>query len=154
GHVSRRLEGIAQSAEQPLSELPLLSEAERHQLLVSWNDTAANHPCEVCIYDLFAAQAQKTPDAIAVDYGDERLSYRALDERANQLAHHLQSLGVGPEVRVGVCLERSLELVVGLLGILKAGGAYVPLDPGYPAERLAFMLEDSQAPVLLTQKSI
>ncbi|MDB4970228.1 MAG: amino acid adenylation domain protein, partial [Myxococcales bacterium] len=138
--------------EPRVSELTLTTEAERRQLLVDWNDTAAGYPHQSCIHELFAAQAARTPDAIAVEFGDERLTYRQLDERSNQLAHHLQSLGVGPEVRVGVCVERSLEVLAGLLAILKAGGAYVPLDPGYPTDRLAFMVEDAALTVLVTQQ--
>ena len=104
--------------------------------------------------ELFAAQAARTPDATAVVFADQQLSYAQLDARANQLAHHLRGMGVGPEVVVGLCVERSLEMLVGVLGILKAGGAYLPLDPAYPAERLAFMLEDARAPVLLTQAKL
>ena len=137
-----------------ISQLPLLTEAERHQLLVEWNDTAVEYPRDRCIHQLFEAQVERSPEATALVYEDQQLTYGELNARANRLAHHLRSLGVGPEVLVGVCLERSLELVVGLLAILKAGGAYVPLDPSYPAERLAFMLQDTQAPVLLTQQRL
>ena len=129
-----------------MDRLPLLGRCEREQLLVEWNATAAPYPHEQCIDELFEAQVARTPEAIAVVFEDERLSYGELDARANQLAHHLRGIGIGPEVVVGLCVERSLEMVVGLLAILKAGGAYVPLDPGYPVERLAFMLGDS-APV-------
>ena len=128
--------------------------AEREPLLVQWNDTAVDYPRDHCIHQLFEQQVARTPDATAVVFEDARLTYAELNARANQLAHHLITLGVGPDVLVGLCLERSLELVVGLLGILKAGGAYVPLDPSYPAPRLAFMLEDTQAPVLLTQHKL
>ena len=121
---------------------------------MQWNDTAVDYPRDRCIHQLFEQQVARTPDATAVVFEDTRLTYAELNARANQLAHHLITLGVGPDVLVGLCLERSLELVVGLLGILKAGGAYVPLDPGYPAPRLAFMLEDTQAPVLLTQHKL
>ena len=120
----------------------MLDPAERHTILREWNDTARPLP-RATLPELFAAQAQRTPDAIAVVFGDEWLSYAELDARANQLAHHLRGLGVGPEVVVGLCVERSPAMLVGLLGILKAGGAYLPLDPGYPQERLAFMLEDA-----------
>src|SRR3712207_2358451 len=154
GHFQTLLEGIVADPDQHISTLPLLTEAERHQLLVEWNDTQTKYPEDVCIHQLFEAQVERTPDAVAVVFEDERLSYQQLNEKANQLAHHLQALGVGPEVLVGVCMERSLEMVVGLLGILKAGGAYVPLDPSYPKERLAFMLEDSQASVLLSQQRL
>src|SRR5205823_8434628 len=112
---------------QRLSELPLLPEAERRRLLIEWNATEAAYPQDQCLHQLFAAQARKTPEAVAVVYEDQWLTYQALDARANQLARRLQALGVGPESRVGICLERSLEMVVGLLAILKAGGAYVAL---------------------------
>src|SRR3712207_466744 len=129
-------------------------EVERHQLLFEWNETHTEYPTDACIHELFEEQARRTPDAVAVVFEEEQLSYRELNRRSNQLAHYLRKLGVGPEVLVGVCMERSLEMVVGLLGILKAGGAYVPLDPAYPKERLAFMLEDSQASVLLSQQRL
>ncbi len=135
------------------TDLPILTEAERHQLLVEWNDTQADYPQNQCTHQLFEAQVERTPEAVAVVFEDQKLTYQELNSRANQLAHYLQALGVGPEVLVGICLERSLEMVVGLLGILKAGGAYVPLDPAYPSERLTLMLSDCQAPVLLTQKT-
>ncbi|MDB4965383.1 MAG: linear gramicidin synthase subunit, partial [Myxococcales bacterium] len=149
--LSQLLFAIADGPAQRISSLGLLSAAERRQLLVEWNDTAAEHPRDACLHQLFAAQAARTPDAVAVESGAQSLTYRQLDERANQLAHQLRALGVAPDVRVGICVERSLEMIVGLLGILKAGGAYVPLDPSYPADRLAFMVEDAALPVLLTQ---
>ncbi len=151
GHFQILLEGVVADPGQHLSALPLLTEAERHQLLVEWNDTQSDYPRDACIHELFETQAERTPDAVAVVFEDERLTYRQLNRRSNQLAHHLRKLGVGPEVLVGICVERSIEMVVGLLGILKAGGAYVPLDPSYPRERLGFMLEDARAPVLLTE---
>ena len=178
GHFQTLLQGILANPDQPLTQLPLLTEAERHQLLVEWASTSSAtddtcpEPAEgKCIHHLFEEQVVRTPDAVAVvmDAGSklkvqgdrsypetlnlepETLTYAALNARANQLAHYLQSLGVGPEVLVGICVERSIEMIVGLLGILKAGGAYVPLDPTYPKERLAFMLQDSDASVLLTQ---
>jgi amino acid adenylation domain-containing protein len=154
GHFQILLEGIISDSDQPISNLPLLTEAEKHQLLVEWNDTAADYPKSTCIHELFEAQVERTPEAIAVQFEGKQLSYRELNSRANQLAHYLQGLGVGPEKLVGICVERSLEMVVGLLGILKAGGAYVPLDPGYPSERLEFMLRDAQVAVLLTQGKI
>ncbi len=154
GHYRVLLEAIVADPEQRISQLPLLTEAERHQLLVQWNDTAVEYPRDRCIHQLFEAQVERSPEATALVCEAQQLTYRELNARANRLAHHLRTLGVGPEVLVGVCLERSLELVVGLLGILKAGGAYVPLDPSYPAERLAFMLQDTQAPVLLTQQRL
>ncbi|RKH18898.1 amino acid adenylation domain-containing protein [Corallococcus sp. CA047B] len=152
GHYQTLLEGIVAEPEQSVSRLPLLTEPEHHQLVRAFNQTQTNFPRERCIHELFEAQAKKTPNAVAVVFEDQRLTYRELDQRANQLGHHLRSMGVGPEVLVGLCVERSLELVVGLLGILKAGGAYLPLDPSYPEERLAFMLEDSGTPILLTQR--
>ena len=154
GHFQTLLEGIVANPEQRLSDLPLLTPAEQHQLLVQWNDTQAEYPKDACIHELFEAQVERTPNAIAVVFAEEQLSYRELNRRANQLAHYLQKLGVKPEVRVGICAQRSLDLVIGLLGILKAGGAYIPLDPNYPQERLAFMLQDAQAPVLLTQSQL
>jgi len=137
-----------------LSDVPLLTEAERQQLLLEWNDTKTDSPQDLGIHQLFEAQVARTPDALAVVFADEVLTYEELNRRTNQLAHHLRALGVGPEVPVGICLEPSLEIVIGLLGILKAGGVYVPLDPTYPKERLAFMLEDAQVPVLLTQERL
>ncbi len=202
GHFQTLLAGIVANPDQCLSDLPLLTEAEQHQMLVEWNGLARQSPyaqgklatypttSHRCLHHLFEAQVERTPDAVAVIIFPEasqnhstprskgtqaqsathrasvrnpqpieqvpaiQLTYRELNQRANQLAHYLQKLGVGPDVRVGLCLERSLEMVVGLLGILKAGGAYVPLDPDYPQERLAFMLAHTQAPVLLTQQKI
>ncbi|TMI02370.1 MAG: amino acid adenylation domain-containing protein, partial [Betaproteobacteria bacterium] len=150
-HWRLLLEGMIASPERCVWELPLLSEAERRQLLTEWNQTAVEYQRDSCVHELFEAQAERTPQAIAVRFEGQRLTYQELDRRSNQLAHHLRELGVGPEVLVGICVERSLEMVVGLLGILKAGGAYVPIDPSYPAARQAFMLQDSQAKVLLTQ---
>ncbi len=154
GHFQTLLEAIVANPQQPVSELPLLTAAERHQLLVELNDTQAEYRQDKCIHQLFETQVERTPEAVAVVFEDKQLNYRELNARANQLAHHLQKLGVRPGVLVGICVERSLEMVVGMLGILKAGGAYVPLDPTYPQERLAFMLEDSQVSVLLTQQQL
>jgi amino acid adenylation domain-containing protein len=154
GNFQTLLEAMVADPEQRLSDLPLLTEAERQQLLVEWNSTKTDCPRDVCIHQLFEAQAERTPDVVAVVFEAEQLTYAELNRRANQLAHHLRALGVGPEVLVAICLERSLEMVIGLLGILKAGGAYVPLDPAYPKERLAFMLKDAQVPVLLTQERL
>jgi non-ribosomal peptide synthetase component F len=131
--------------------LPLLSAGERDQLLVQWNATQAPYPRERCVHELFAEQAARTPEAVALVYVEQTLSYGELERRANQLGQYLKTLGVGPDVIVGVCLERSLELVIGVLGVLKAGGAYLPLEPQYPAPRLAYMLQDAQAPVVLTR---
>jgi amino acid adenylation domain-containing protein len=151
GHFHTLLEGIVTAPERPISELPLLSAAERHQLLVEWNETGTEYPQDKCIHQLFEEQSLRTPDAVAVVFENQQLTYRELNSRANKIARHLQKLGVGPEVSVGICVERSLEMVVGLLGVLKAGGAYLPLDPAYPQERLAFMLKDAQVSILLTQ---
>jgi len=153
-HFQTLLEGIVADPDQQLSNLPLLSEAERHQLLVEWNNNKAGHSQTQCIHQLFQAQVERTPDAIAVVLEGEQLTYGELNRRANQLAHHLRSLGVGPEVPVGLRMEHSLEVIVGLLGILKAGGAYLPLDPAYPKERTAFMIEDAHIPVLLVQERL
>jgi amino acid adenylation domain-containing protein/thioester reductase-like protein len=153
GHFQTLLEGIATAnTDQRLSDLSLLAEAERHQLLAEWNATRSNYPGDLCLHELFENQMEQTPDAVAVIFEEESLTYRELNHRANQLAHYLQSLGVGPEVLVGIYVDRSLEMVVGMLGVLKAGGAYLPLDPAYPKPRLAFMLADAQVPVLLTQQ--
>ena len=148
------LQGIVTDSSQYLAYLPLLSEEERHKILVEWNDTEAEYPKDKCIHQLFEEQVERTPDYVAVVFEDQKLTYRELNARANQLAHYLQKLGVGPEVLVGICVERSPLMVIGLLGILKAGGAYVPLDPTYPKERLTFMLQDSQVSILLTQKHL
>ncbi|WP_164019628.1 non-ribosomal peptide synthetase, partial [Pyxidicoccus trucidator] len=149
-YYTRALELMALQPEARYERSPLLGEAERHRLLVEWNDTRADVRHDACVHQLFEAQAGRAPDAVAVDFEGARLTYRQLDLRSNQLARHLRALGVGPEVRVALCLERSLEMVVGLLAILKAGGAYVPLDPGYPPERLAYMFQDAAPAVLLT----
>ncbi|MEH2142078.1 AMP-binding protein, partial [Nostoc sp.] len=145
---------IVASPEKRLSELPLLTPAEENQLLVQWNCTQSEYPQDKCLHQLFEMQVKHTPDEVAVVSGFSKLTYQQLNTQANQLAHYLRSLGVGADVLVGVCVERSLGMVVGLLGILKAGGAYVPLDPDYPKERLSFMLNDSQVSVLLTQNKL
>jgi len=154
GHFCAVLKSIIQNPQQDVANLSLLTEQERYQLLVEWNDRAVNYPRHQCIHQLFEAQVESTPDTIAVIFEDEQLTYHELNARANQLAHYLQSLGVGTEVLVGIFVERSIEMVVGLLGILKAGGAYVPLDPNYPQERLSYILADSGVKVLLTQESL
>ena len=148
------LDEIVADPERRISDLPLLSPAERHQLLTEWNNTMGEASKDQCIHELFETQVEKSPDALAVVFEDQQLTYRELNRRANQLALYLGKLGVGPESLAGICMEPSLETIVGLLGILKAGGAYVPLDPAYPKERLAFMLEDSRVAVLLTQKEL
>jgi amino acid adenylation domain-containing protein len=154
GHLQTLLEGMVANPDQCLADLPMLTAAERHQLLIEWNQTQTDYPKDKCIHHLFEAQVEQTPDAVAVVIEDQQLTYRELNSRANQLAHYLQGLGVEPEVLVAICIKRSLEMVVGLLGILKAGGAYVPLDPAYPKERLRYMLSDSQVPILLTQEQL
>ncbi|MBW4570975.1 MAG: amino acid adenylation domain-containing protein [Tolypothrix carrinoi HA7290-LM1] len=153
-HFQTLLSAIVTHPEQRVSQLPLLSEQQRYQLLVEWNQTAADYPQNKCIHQLFFEQVERTPDAVAVVCEEQIITYKELNNRANQLARYLQDLGIRPEVRVGVCIERSVEMVVGLLGILKAGGAYVPLDPTYPQERLRYMLDDSGALLLLTQQKL
>ncbi|HEX8145435.1 MAG TPA: amino acid adenylation domain-containing protein [Pyrinomonadaceae bacterium] len=154
-HFNMLLESIVADPDQPISTIPLLTPDERRQLLFEWNDTARDYPTDTqCIHQLFEAQVERTPDAVALVCGDHEVSYLELNARANKLAHHLRKLGVGPEVLVGVLMERSVEMVVSLLAILKAGGAYLPLDPLYPQERLAFMLADAEVAVLLTQESL
>ena len=153
-HFQTLLKAIVANPKARISELSLLSQAERHQLLVEWNDTQVDYPEDLCIHQLFEEQVKRTPDAVAVVFENQQLTYGELNSRANQLAHYLQSLGVGADVLVGLCVERTVEMVVGLLGILKAGGAYLPLDPEYPTERLSFILEDAQVSVLLTQQSL
>ncbi|AUB35489.1 Non-ribosomal peptide synthetase component F [Nostoc flagelliforme CCNUN1] len=154
GHLQTLLAGIVAHPEQPISQIPLLTASEQQQLLLEWNDTHTEYPQHQCIHQLFEEQVERTPDAVAVVFEDQQLTYRELNARANQLAHYLRTLGVKPEVLVAICVERSLEMVVGLLGILKAGGAYIPLDPDYPTERLSFMLSDAQVQVLLTQQRL
>ncbi|MBD2562853.1 MULTISPECIES: amino acid adenylation domain-containing protein [Nostoc] len=154
GHFVTLLEGIIANPEERISQLPLLSQTEQQQLLVEWNNTQADYPVDKCIHQLFEEQSVSTPDAVAVVFENQQLTYHQLNSCANQLAHYLKSLGIKPDTLVGICVERSIEMVVGLLGILKAGGAYVPLDPEYPTERLAFMLEDAQVSILLTQQRL
>jgi amino acid adenylation domain-containing protein len=154
GHFQTLLEGIVADPDQCISTLPLLTEPERHQLLVEWNSTEADYPKDSCIHELFETQVERNPDAIAVEFEGKQLTYRELNSRANQLAHYLQAFGVGPEKVVGIYIERSLEMVVSLLGVLKAGGVYMPLDPAYPKERLEFMSDDAQVSVLLTRAKL
>ncbi|MBD2774620.1 amino acid adenylation domain-containing protein [Iningainema tapete] len=151
-HYQNLLESIVSNPEQSVAQLPLLSESEREKILVEWNATGTDFDSTTCLHQLIEAQVERTPDALAVSYAGEQLTYRELNQRANQLAHYLQTLGVKPEVLVGICIERSVEMLVGLLGILKAGAAYLPLDPGYPLERLELILSDSQVPVLLSDR--
>ncbi|XOF35365.1 MAG: amino acid adenylation domain-containing protein [Candidatus Electrothrix sp. YB6] len=140
--------------QQQIARLPLLTAEEQHQVLVAWNSTEIEYPQDKCIHQLFEEQAEKTPDAVALVFQEQELTYQELNRRANQLAHYLQQLSVEPDTPVGISIERSLEMVIGILGILKAGGAYVPIDPAYPEGRIAYMLENSQVPVLLTQKHL
>ena len=153
-HFQSLLKAIIEQPDQRISALPLLTQAEEDRLLIEWNNTKRDSAKKKCVHQLFEEQAEKTPDVIAVVFENQQLSYQELNQQANKVAHYLQRLGVGPEVLVGVSLERSLKMVVAILGILKAGGAYVPLDPSYPKVRLAFMVEDSGAPVLLTQERL
>jgi amino acid adenylation domain-containing protein len=153
GHFVTLLAAAVSEPDRRVSELPLLSPAERTQLLREWNDTEAG-PVRACLHELVAAQVTRTPEAVAAVHGDQSWTYDQLDRRANHIAQHLRCLGVGPEVTVGVCIDRSLEMLAAILGILKAGGAYVPLDQAYPDERLAFMLENSAAVAVLTQESL
>ncbi|MBC1235681.1 non-ribosomal peptide synthetase [Nostoc sp. 2RC] len=150
GHLRTLLLGMIANQQQRVKDLPLLTAQEHQQLLEDWNNTGVDYP-QKCIHQLFIAQVEKTPDAVAVVFENQQLTYNELNIKANQLAHYLQKLGVKPEVLVGICVERSLNMLIGLLAVLKAGGAYIPLDPSYPKERLAFILEDAKAPVLLTQ---
>ena len=154
GHLEALLSGAAANPQAKVAEIMLLTEAEQRLMLHDWNDTRTEQVDDTPIHVLFERQAAQTPDRVAVVFEDESLTYRELNERANRLAHHLQKQGVGPEVLVGICMERSLEMMIGLIGIHKAGGAYVPLDPTYPAERLVFILEDAKVPVLLTQQRL
>jgi amino acid adenylation domain-containing protein len=154
GHWQTLLEGMVARPNAPLRDVPMLTDAERHTMLVEWNRTEADFPRHRCIHELFAEQAARAPEAVAVACGEDHLKYRELDVQANRLGHYLRRLGVGPEVCVGICVERSLEMVVGVLGILKAGGAYVPLDPDYPPDRLDWLVADSQVKVVLTQQRL
>src|SRR6185295_17383914 len=154
GYFRRVLQGMVTQPQIPVDQLPLLDSAERQQVVTAWNATAAPYPQDRCVHELFEQQVTRTPNAVAVVYEEQQLTYAELNARANQLAHYLRKQGVGPETRVALCLERSLELVVAILAVLKAGGAYVPLDPNYPRERLRFMLRDSTPAAVLTQRSL
>ena len=154
GHFKTLLAGIVADPGQPIGELPLLTEAERHRLLIEWNNTRTEYPWGPTLADLFESQVARTPEAMAVTFAGKSLTYGELNRRANQLGHYLQKVGVGPDVPVGICLERSLEMVIGLYGVHKAGGAYVPIDPEYPPQRLARMFEVSRMPVVLVQEHL
>ena len=145
------LSGIVAAPDQAIDRLPLLAPDERHKILVDWNQTQRDYPTDVCLHQLFEDQVRQTPDAIAVEFEERVLTYQELNRRANQLAHHLIQLGIRPADLIGVCLDRSLELIVALYGVLKAGGAYVPIDPEYPADRVTLMLENSGVQTVLTQ---
>jgi amino acid adenylation domain-containing protein len=154
GHFRTLLEGLVADPCRSIVDLPILTQAERHQLLVQWDDTTRDYPRDKCLHQMFEEQVETSRDAVAVIFEEQQLTYKELNQRANRVAHDLQKRGVTVETMVGIFAERSLEMIVGMLGILKVGGAYVPLDPYYPKERLAFMLEDTHAPVLLTQKRL
>ncbi|HEY0603024.1 MAG TPA: amino acid adenylation domain-containing protein [Herpetosiphonaceae bacterium] len=154
GHFQRLLAAIAADANTRIAELPLLTEVEQHQLLVDWNATQTSFADTACLQELVEAQTARTPERVALIFEADQLTFQELNQRANQLAHHLRALGVGPETLVGLCLDRSPDLVVGVLGVLKAGGAYVPLDPSFPEARLQAMLADSQVSFLVTQQAL
>ncbi|MGB3513267.1 MAG: amino acid adenylation domain-containing protein, partial [Microcoleaceae cyanobacterium] len=151
-HFQNLLTAILANPQTEVGKLPMLSEREKQKILVEWNNTKTDYPQDKCIHQLFESQVEKTPDAVAVVFARKKLTYSELNTKANQLARYLQKLGVKPKTQVGICLERSLEMVVGILGILKAGGAYLPLDSSYPSERLTYMLTDAKVSVLLTQE--
>jgi amino acid adenylation domain-containing protein len=156
GHLQTLLESIAANPNQKIGKLSMLTAAEISQLQ-AWNQTEANYPADKCVHQLFEAQVERSPDAVAAvfpHHSQQQLTYRELNSRSNQLAHYLQQLGVGPDVLVAICMERSLEMAIAVLGILKSGGAYVPIDPAYPQERLTFMLADTQTPVIITQSHL
>jgi amino acid adenylation domain-containing protein len=153
-HFQLLAEKITADPDQRVFDIPCLTDSERQRLLVDWNATARTYPQDRCVHQLIEDQAARTPHAVAIVFGDQLLTYAELNGRANQLAHHLRALGVGDETLVGLCLERSPQLIIALLAILKAGGAYLPLDPSYPADRLRFMLTDGAVPVLLTQHAL
>ena len=154
GYFRNLLEAMVAGETQVVDRLPMLAAAERHQVLYGWNDTKIDFPSDKCVHELFEEQVERTPEATAVVFEDDSLSYAELNAKANRLAHYLRELGVRPEDRVAICLERGLEMIVGLLAVLKAGAAYIPLDPAYPVERLRFMLADSAPVVLLTQSRL
>ncbi len=151
-HFEVLLAGAAADPQRGFLTLPLLTEAERQQLLLEWSGTRTDYPRDTCIHELFEEQVKKQPDALALVLEERHLTYEDLNIRANQLAHRLSRLGVGPDVPVGVCLERSFDLIIALLGILKAGGAYLPLDPASPRARLSVMMNDAKIPIVLTRR--
>src|SRR5581483_2972294 len=151
GHFQTLLESIAKNSRQRVSKLRLLSADEPQKILVEWNSTRMDFPREKCIHQLFEEQVARTPNATAIFFGNDEMTYRDLNLRAEEIGMQLRATGVGPDVPVGICMERSPDMVAAMLGVLKAGGAYVPLDPNYPQDRVAFMLENSRAPVLLTE---
>lgn len=148
------IEGICENPTQRLDQLTLVDERERYKLLVEWNQTAQSYPRDLCLHQEFENQVNKTPEAVALEYRDRKLTYAELDQKANQVAHYLQKQGIGPEMLVGICVNRSPEMIIGLLGVLKAGAAYVPIDPAHPKERIAFMLRDTEAKVILTEQKL
>ena len=153
-HYLRLLEASLANPDQRIAELPLLTSAERQRLLVAWNDTLVDYPLDLCAHELFERQVERTPDAVAVAFEERQVTYRELNRRANQLAHYLRSLSAGPEMLVGLCVKRSVEWVVGLLGILKSGAAFVPMDPAFPDRRLVYMLQEAQAPLVVTSEDL
>ncbi|MEW6367290.1 MAG: amino acid adenylation domain-containing protein [Acidobacteriota bacterium] len=153
-HLRAVLDGVLRRPDDRVSRLPLMTPSERHRLLVDWNDARATYPSDDGLHRIVERQVERSPKTVAVVHGNERLTFQDLNARANRLARYLRTLGVGPEVLVGVCLGRSADMVVSLLAVLKAGGAYVPLDPAYPEQRLAFILNDSRASVVITEQSI
>lgn len=152
--MTRLMVYMSKSPELPLNDVALMDEDERKQVLIDWNRTEKEYPRELCLHHAFEQQAAKTPDNIALEYKEQSLSYAGLNERANQLAHLLLAQGVKPDTTVAICVERSMEMIIGILGVLKAGAAYVPIDPAHPEERIAYMLDDSQAVVVLTQAGL
>ena len=153
-HLKILLEGFVESEDEKIKNLPILTESEQRQLIVEWNDTSGEYPADLCIHEVFEQQVEKTPDAIALVFEDQTMSYQELNARANQLARYLHKSGAGQESLVGICMERSLEVIVAMLGVLKAGGAYLPMDPNYPSDRIEYMLKDSNVAVLLTQEQL
>src|SRR6185436_8585984 len=153
GHFRVLLESAVAHPERRLSELPLLTGEERAQL-VQWNGVRLEYPRERCLSELFDAQVERSPEAVAVVHEGQQLTYRELNRQANKLGHYLRRMGIGPDVLAGICVDRNVEMIVGLLGILKAGGAYVPLDPAYPRERLDFMLKDAGVGVVVTTAAL